>query len=205
MRNSWFFVGHPNSSSYPVLRTTTAEPVTEGTTWIVEKDISIYSNYLYSTPGLVATLNLPNNVDATYTGVIYADVMLTFYEMNEQGASAVPQIIPLTKNPGSFASVNGNTSLDYPVSLENSECELFLEIYASNHGCEEFYYSNVPDEFSTDLGICGGGIYREIQVHIDGSLAAATFHFPVIYSGGNNPLFWRPMAGIMQFDIPPHR
>ncbi len=40
---------------------------------------------------------------------------------------------------------------------------------------------------------------------VDGHLAGASFHFPVIYSGGNNPLFWRPMAGIMQFDVPPHR
>jgi len=72
-------------------------------------------------------------------------------------------------------------------------------------GCEEFYYSNAPSNYAASLGVCGNGVYREIQVFIDGILAAATYPFPVIYSGGVNPFLWRPLAGTMSFSISPRR
>jgi hypothetical protein len=33
-------------------------------------------------------------------------------------------------------------------------------------GCEEFWYTNLPDSYASDLGFCGGGAYREIQVRL---------------------------------------
>jgi hypothetical protein len=36
-------------------------------------------------------------------------------------------------------------------------------------------------------------------------LAGSVFPFPVIYTGGVNPLLWRPLTGILSFDIPPYR
>ncbi|CAE7449697.1 unnamed protein product, partial [Symbiodinium necroappetens] len=67
----------------------------------------------------------------------------------------------------------------------------------------EFWYTNVP---GTDVpsGTCGGGAYRELLVYIDGVLADAVLPFPVIYTGGINPLLWRPLTGILSFDIPPY-
>jgi hypothetical protein len=69
-------------------------------------------------------------------------------------------------------------------------------------GCEEFYYSNVPNNESSELGICGNGVYREVQIYIDNYFAGASYPFPTIYSGGINPFMWRPTAGIMSFSIP---
>jgi len=42
-------------------------------------------------------------------------------------------------------------------------------------------------------------------VFVDGQLSAIAMPFPVIYTGGINPLLWRPLTGMMSFDIPSHR
>eukprot|EP00466_Bigelowiella_natans_P000839 jgi/Bigna1/74518/fgenesh1_pg.29_\ len=44
-----------------------------------------------------------------------------------------------------------------------------------------------------------------IQIRINGQVAGIASPFPVIYTGGVNPLLWRPLTGIMSFDIPPYR
>ena len=50
----------------------------------------------------------------------------------------------------------------------------------------------------------GGGSYRQIEVYIDGQLAGLAYPFPVIYTGGINPLLWRPLTGIYSFNSPPY-
>lgn len=68
----------------------------------------------------------------------------------------------------------------------------------------QFWYTNVPDEVGAQYGLCGGGTYREIILSIDGLVAGILYPFPVIYTGGINPLLWRPMTGIQSFNIPPY-
>ncbi|KAJ0718884.1 putative peptide-N(4)-(N-acetyl-beta-glucosaminyl)asparagine amidase [Helianthus annuus] len=80
-----------------------------------------------------------------------------------------------------------------------------LELYVSFHGDDEFWYMNPPDSYikSNDLPFTNGkGSYREVLVTIDGKLAGTVIPFPVIYSGGINPLFWKPVVSIGAFDIP---
>ena len=50
----------------------------------------------------------------------------------------------------------------------------------------------------------GGGSYRQIEVYIDGLAAGILYPFPVVYTGGVNPLLWRPLTGIYSFNIPPY-
>ena len=38
---------------------------------------------------------------------------------------------------------------------------------------------------------------------VDGIFAGAAFPFPVIYSGGINPVLWRPIVGLHSLNIPP--
>ena len=63
---------------------------------------------------------------------------------------------------GDEAFVYSITSLDIG-NPEHSIAEIYVEVFASGHGCDEFYYSNVPTEEAESLGICGGGTYREVQ------------------------------------------
>ena len=106
-------------------------------------------------------------------------------------------------------------------SLSTSLAELELIIYY----VQEFWYTNVLDEYREvypDAGLIGRGPFREVQLRIDNLLgqyrlyhlthsvtdrrlictAGVVHPFPVIYTGGANPLLWRPVAGLRAFDIP---
>ena len=196
------------------MRTTTAEPTDEGVEWYVEKDITVYADYIRSTEGLYAYVAIPNNIDDTYTGIIQIQANITFYTSSATFPPVPTAIVqPLTSassamNPFDEMTVMGNESLSYSISIADRYVEaLFVDIYASAHGCEEFYYTNVPtdSEEASSLGICGSGVYREIQVFIDGRFAGSSIPFPVVYTGGINPFLWRPLTGIMSFDIPSRR
>ena len=65
-------------------------------------------------------------------------------------------------------------------------------------------YSNVPGEWAGPLGLCGGGAYRQIEVYVDGIIAGLAYPFPVVYTGGINPLLWRPLTGVFSFNVPPY-
>ncbi len=67
-----------------------------------------------------------------------------------------------------------------------------LELVQSNHGAEEFY-SLEPQP------------HRAIEVRLDGRLVAFSAAFPVVYSGGINPLLWRPLAGPRQLVVAPEQ
>jgi hypothetical protein len=219
-----------------VLRTTTPEPTVEGINWFIEKDITIYGRYFHdeflsstssstnSSSFLTAFVSIPNNVDSTYTGIIYLNAYVTFYlseDDNENAMSdSLPSVLPLTKAPENdflnSISLTGSSEFNYPFQLptsdNNSLTGLLIDIYASGHGCEEFYYSNLPSENASDYGVCGNGIYREIQVYLNDDnnegesfFAGSILPFPVIYTGGINPFLWRPLTGMMSFDIPAHR
>ncbi|CAK9135822.1 unnamed protein product [Ilex paraguariensis] len=80
-----------------------------------------------------------------------------------------------------------------------------IEIYVSFHGDDEFWYSNPPDLYIEMNNLTTGrghGAYREILVGIDGSLVGSVVPFPVIFTGGINPLFWEPVVSIGAFDLP---
>lgn len=49
--------------------------------------------------------------------------------------------------------------------------------------------------------IPGYSPFREVQLFIDGSLAGVVWPFPVIFTGGVVPGFWRPIVGIDAFDL----
>jgi len=198
-----------------VLRTTTAEPTSKGIEWNIDKDVTMYLNYfLQYSNNLTTYLSIPNNVDSTYTGIINVNASLTFYfdtDTDTDEDIISPTIIPLTKassnNFWNSMMVSGNESLNYTIPFLSIKdmSSVFIDIYASQHGCEEFYYSNVPSEDAEKLGLCGGGVYREIQIWIDDNLAGIVLPFATIYSGGINPLAWRPIAGIQSFDIISHQ
>lgn len=82
-----------------VVRTTTPEPTANGITWSFETDVTIYSEYFRSSgENLFTSLSIPNNVDATYTGVINVNVFMIFYVADEP-SNVVTDVIPLTKAP----------------------------------------------------------------------------------------------------------
>ncbi|XP_043722810.1 peptide-N4-(N-acetyl-beta-glucosaminyl)asparagine amidase A-like [Telopea speciosissima] len=80
-----------------------------------------------------------------------------------------------------------------------------LEIYVSFHGNDEFWYSNPPDDYIKLNNLStgrGNGAFREVFATIDGVLVGSQTLFPVLFTGGINPLFWEPVVAIGAFNLP---
>lgn len=80
-----------------------------------------------------------------------------------------------------------------------------LELCVSFHGNDEFWYSNPPNSYITTNGLAterGNGAYREVYATIDGEVVGWEVPFPVIFTGGINPLFWEPVVAIGAFNLP---
>jgi hypothetical protein len=55
--------------------------------------------------------------------------------------------------------------------------------------------------FGNATTLYGHSPFRELQLLIDGQLAGVAWPFPVIFTGGIVPGFWRPIVGIDAFDL----
>ncbi|KVI04845.1 peptide-N4-(N-acetyl-beta-glucosaminyl)asparagine amidase A-like [Cynara cardunculus var. scolymus] len=91
------------------------------------------------------------------------------------------------------------------VQISQKTYKAVLELYVSFHGDDEFWYMNPSDSYIEANHLATGrahGAYREVLVTIDGILVGAVIPFPVIFTGGINPLFWEPVVSIGAFDLP---
>jgi hypothetical protein len=172
----------------------------------VEKDVT---SYLKGVVGVLrASGSSHNQGDSTSPGFPLDNVSHTFYAAVAENppAEGLPTIVPISSAPANWSAieVTAGSNLSYSVTLPYDDVvAITLELMATPHGCEEFWYTNIDnDEAASKYGLCGGGVYRELQVYVDGVLAGATYPMVVIYTGGINPFLWRPLTGIMSFDIP---
>lgn len=209
-------------SGVEIFRTCTAEPSPQGIVWDVEKDITRYSSLLKQPQTVV--VELANVVDKTYTGIYNVTISVHFYTGDQQPESSTTPQEESSSNYGGVADLIIPFTLPSPLQggywfqLQNesdirSEAiqtptnayKAVLEICVSFHGDDEFWYTNPPNvwlEANNLTGIPGNGSFREVVVFIDGALAAAVFPFPVIYTGGVDPYFWRPVSAIGSFNLP---
>uniref|UniRef100_A0A0A9QQ12 Peptide N-acetyl-beta-D-glucosaminyl asparaginase amidase A N-terminal domain-containing protein n=1 Tax=Arundo donax TaxID=35708 RepID=A0A0A9QQ12_ARUDO len=106
----------------------------------------------------------------------------------------VPMSRSLPLNDGLWYQIQNATDVESTsVTLPSNAYRAVLEVYASFHGDDEFWYTNTP---------ASNGPFREVTVRVDGVLAGAVWPFPVIYTGGINPLLWRPITAIGSFNLP---
>lgn len=91
------------------------------------------------------------------------------------------------------------------IRIPQNTHRVVLELYVSFHGNDEFWYSNPPNSYIRANGLTtgrGNGAYREVYVTIDGEIVGSQIPFPVIFTGGINPLFWEPIVAIGAFNLP---
>ncbi|KAG0056137.1 hypothetical protein BGZ83_006232 [Gryganskiella cystojenkinii] len=201
-----------------VLRTSTPEPTLAGIEWRITKDISSVLPLLKSTQDIV--MELDNVYNSVYNATLNITVSTTFYTSNRQnppasGSASTPDVVlpisPLTTHPGiaGWYTLSSTAAVDVPVTIPSNAYRAVLEVYASGHGCDEFWYSNPSDNYVTlaknqSITLCGGGPYREIQAFVDGQLTGAYYPFTTIYTGGIIPTLWRPVNAIHAFNLPPY-
>lgn len=91
------------------------------------------------------------------------------------------------------------------VVIPRNTYKAVMEIYVSFHGNDEFWYSNPSDSYIQMNNLTtkrGHGAYREVLLKIDENLVGSLVPFPVVFTGGINPLFWQPVVSIGAFDLP---
>ncbi|ESQ40462.1 hypothetical protein EUTSA_v10013053mg [Eutrema salsugineum] len=208
-----------------LLRTSTAEPNPTGIFWNVRKDVSRYSS-LFMRSDLNVTMMLENIVNDVYTGIYHINVTLIFYEFNpiEQnpkirsrleiaGSDRKDQtpadlIIPVCDggNRGFWFMIeNPAETYSKRIQIPSNTRKIVLELYVSFHGNDEFWYSNPPNSYIRTNNLAtgrGNGAYREVLVKIDGRYVGSEVPFPVMFTGGINPLFWEPVVAIGAFNLP---
>ncbi|KAK9124490.1 hypothetical protein Sjap_014092 [Stephania japonica] len=117
-------------------------------------------------------------------------------------------IIPISDDGGMgcwYKIVNESNVHSKEIQVPQNTYKAVLEIYVSAHGDDEFWYSNPPTsyfELNNLTSKRGNGAFRQVFVTLDDLFVGSAHPFPVIYSGGINPLLWEPFVGIGAFDLP---
>lgn len=204
-----------------LLRSCTAEPRPTGIVWRVEKDITRYSSILLSSPqNQTLAVYLGNIVDKTYTGVYHVDITIHFYPSHHDtkkfnslafgSGFHADLILPISRNlplnDGLWFQIQNSTDVALKeFTVPQNAYRAVLEVYVSFHENDEFWYSNPPNEYlavNNLTDIPGNGPFREVVVTLDEKVVGSVWPFTVIYTGGVNPLLWRPITGIGSFDLP---
>ena len=185
---------------------TTAEPSPNlGPSWHVESDLTDYSPlFMTSQQG---TADIGNLVDTTYTGIIFASATLEFYPL------AKSQTAPVTANDstrsrrarpeGPWASIRHRYAVRYFSFPRTSSA--YLDIYSQSQSNDEFWYTCVPNDVSSELESCGGTGFRETEITIDGAPAGVAPVSPWIFTGGIDPFLWFPIPGVQTLNFIPYR
>ncbi|KAG0455914.1 hypothetical protein HPP92_023702 [Vanilla planifolia] len=200
-----------------VLRSCTAEPLPNGVVWTIRKDVTRYSS-LFSEPQTLAVY-LGNIVDKTYTGVYHVNVSFHFYFDDNRSVPPLHQpdfgssadlILPISKSlpldDGLWFQIQSSSDVQgKEIAIPRNTYRALLEVYVSYHSNDEFWYTNPPNSYISEnnlTGLPGNGAFREVTVSLDGHLVGSIWPFTVIYTGGINPLLWRPISAIGSFDLP---
>ncbi|KAG8386416.1 hypothetical protein BUALT_Bualt03G0146500 [Buddleja alternifolia] len=205
-----------------ILRSCTAEPRATGIVWTVKKDITRYYSLLMSNHTLAVYMG--NLVDSTYTGVYHVNVSVHFYpavegygdnvvnygELDNGIGSGADLILPISRNlplnDGLWFEIENSTDVESKeFKIPQNAYRAVLEVYVSPHENDEFWFGNYPNEYISANGLTGtpgNGPFREVVVSLDDLVIGAIWPFTVIYTGGVNPLLWRPITGIGSFDLP---
>ncbi|OVA13618.1 Peptide-N4-(N-acetyl-beta-glucosaminyl)asparagine amidase A [Macleaya cordata] len=199
-----------------LLRSCTAEPRATGIVWTVEKEITRYSSLLKNPQTLAVYLG--NLVDSTYTGIYHVNLTFHFYPVEQTPPPNQPSsvlspadlILPISRNlplnDGLWFLVQNSTEIQSKqFKIPQNSYRAVLEVYVSFHSSDEFWFGNPPNEYLIANNLTdspGNGPFREVVVSLDGNEIGAVWPFTVVYTGGINPLLWRPITGIGSFDLP---
>ncbi|EMS45277.1 hypothetical protein TRIUR3_34710 [Triticum urartu] len=167
------------------------------------EDVTKYTSLLAARNPSTISVYLGNVVDEQYTGVYHANLTLHLYfrhppQPPHPGLGPADVIVPVSQslplNDGLWFQIqNGEDVGSASLAVPTNAYRAVLEVYLSYHAHDEFWYTNT---------INSHGPFREVTVSIDGDLVGAVWPFPVIYTGGINPLLWRPITGIGSFSLP---
>jgi Peptide N-acetyl-beta-D-glucosaminyl asparaginase amidase A len=182
--------------------------------WHVERDETEYAA-LFTSPQTGHVI-LGNLVNSTYTGVISGSAELEFYPVQgnrrlDDRQRPADTVLPLTQP-------NGSGGINEPAFLYTTTDQLatgftlpqniervYLDVITQSQSDDEFWYTCVPNDVSTELQSCGNTAFREAEISIDGVPAGVAPVYPWIYTGGIDPFLWAPIPGVQTLNFVPYR
>ncbi|NII09528.1 peptide-N4-asparagine amidase [Oleiagrimonas sp. C23AA] len=201
---------------------TTQEPSADvGPHWHIERDVTDYAS-LFRKAGQ-GQMILNNWVSAKYTGVIKGSARLVFYPAAPKAKPTRPadQVMGLVGagNGHPVGVQDGTQALSRTFTLPRNVERAYLDVIAQSQAVDEQWYMCIddadvkrtrnyslgPPNAGDPLEQCGGGNYREVAVSIDGQPAGRAPVYPWTYTGGVNPLLWRPTPDIQTLNFKPYR
>jgi hypothetical protein len=186
---------------------TTAEPsAAVSPAWHVERDLTDYSSLFTTIQS--GEVSLGNLVNSTFTGILHGDARLLFYPPS--AAAPAPRtadaVMSLSTAPGGAALLQtGSDVLAATFSLPANVEAAYVDVVPQSQSSDEFWYTCVPDDVANEVFSCGGTAFREAEVTVDGQPAGVAPVYPWIYTGGIDPLLWRPIPGVQTFNFVPYR
>jgi hypothetical protein len=180
-----------------IFGSSTAEPRPNGVVWSVSKDVTRYASLLAAAGKSTLAVYLGNLVNSQLTGVYHANLTLHLYfRRHPRPATMNPAdlVVPMSRslplNDAPWYVIQNATNVaSVSVTLPSNAYRVVLEVYASPHRDDEFWYMNKSP-------------FRAVTVRVDKVLAGAAWPFPVIYTGGVNPVLWQPVTAIGSFNLP---
>jgi Peptide N-acetyl-beta-D-glucosaminyl asparaginase amidase A len=201
-RTAQIALGHVN-----VYYGTTAEPSrTVSPSWHVERDLTDYSPLFRAAQA--GDVNLGNLVNSTFTGVLSGSARVLLYPASaaEPAPRAADVVLPLSTAPGGAALLATTASTLAPAfSLPTNVEGAYLDVITQSQSNDEFWYTCVPDNVANELFSCPGTAFREAEISIDGHPAGVAPVYPWIFTGGIDPLLWRPIPGVQTLSFVPYR
>jgi len=201
-RTAQFLIGNMN-----IYYGTTAEPrATLSPSWHVESDVTDLSAGLKAAQTGHAILG--NIVNSTFTGIIFANAQLDFYpaDFRDRAPRVADVVVPLpTASVGAFTLNTTADQLSQSVTLPQNTEEAYLDVFAQSQINDEFWWTCVPTDVSSELQSCGNTSFRETEITIDGKPAGIAPVYPWIYTGGVDPFLWEPIPGVQTLNFKPFR
>ena len=186
---------------------TTAEPSAIGPSWHVENDLTDYSSIFYAAQSGQADIG--NTLCCGLTSTIYASASLEFYPLAPGQAAPVAAnvVLPLSAGPsGGTVTLNTTTdTLSGTFTMPTNVQAAYLDVYAQSQSGDEFWYTCVPNDVSSELQSCGNTGFRETEISIDGQPAGVAPVYPWIFTGGIDPFLWLPIPGVQTLNFTPYR
>ena len=187
---------------------TTSEPSrTVARAWHIERDLTDYTALFGSMQN--GRVDLGNLVNSTFTSTLFGTAEIQFYPLAHhlKAPATADVVLPLASDPTGGTSFLSTTSsaLSRTFSLPTNVERAFLDVVAQSQAGDEFWYTCVPNDVANELQSCGGTGFRETQISIDGQPAGVAPVYPWIYTGGIDPLLWRPIPGVQTLNFEAYR
>jgi hypothetical protein len=182
--------------------------------WHVERDETDYSA-LFESPQSGQVI-LGNIVNSTFTGVISGSAALEFYpakheRRRDDPARTPDHVLPLVQS-NAEGGINEPAFLFTPTdqlaatfSLPSNVERAYLDVITQSQIGDEFWYTCVPNDVSSEVQSCGGTAFREAEVSVDGQPAGVAPVYPWIYTGGVDPFLWEPIPAVQTLNFVPYR